>query len=167
MATSPNITNYYVGKGNAYFTPTGGVEAHMGNAPSWKITPKITKLDHFSSQVGIKSKDKSIVQAKEATIDITLDEITIDNLQIALFGTTGSAGNFNILTSSGSTGALRFTGENDVGNRFEVIIPSVSFTPGQGIDFISDGFGVIQLTGDILAVAGSFGTVTETVDATS
>lgn len=170
MATSPNISNYFIGKGNLYFTPTGGVERHMGNAPSIKITPKITKLDHFSSMAGIKSKDQSLILSKEATIDLTLDEITVDNLAIALFGVsttnTAAQAGFNILSESEVTGSLRFNGTNEVGNKFDATISSVSFTPNAGFDFISDNEGQIQLTGDCFVVNGSFGTVAETVDAT-
>lgn len=171
MPTSPNILNYFIGKGILYFTPTGGVERDMGNAPSFKFTPKITKLDHFSSREGIKSKDQSIIQAKEATVDITLDEITPANLALALFGiagtdTSGDA-TFDLLSESEITGSLRFVGSNEVGNKFTVVVNSVSFTPNAGFDFISDNEGQIQLTGDCFVVAGSFGTVTETADATA
>ena len=56
-----NPDNLLLGKGKLYFkknTEDGFIE--LGNAPSFSITSTTEKLEHFSSQSGIKTKDKSI-----------------------------------------------------------------------------------------------------------
>lgn len=171
MPASPNVLNYAILKGDLYFTPEGGVERHLGNAPLLQIQPNITKLDHFSSRDGSGSKDRSITQRKEATVTLNLDEITPENLSLALFGTAAlnSDGDmeFDIMSEDEVVGALRLEGTNDVGNRFRVVVDRVSFVPSDPIDFISEEIAVIALEGECLKVGNNpgFGTITEIRDA--
>ena len=66
---------------------------------------------------------------------------------------------FDILSLSEVKGAIRFEGTNDIGPRIEMIFPNVTFTPSSGINPISDEWGTMEVTGDVLASAtGSFGT---------
>jgi hypothetical protein len=168
MPTSSNINNYFVGKGVLYFTKSGDQERELGNAPSVRFSPNTERLDHFSSQSGIRSKDRSILLEKVLTCTITLDEITPDNLAMFFFGddaTTNTDGNsvFSIFAESEVTGSLRLVGTNDVGNKFEVTCPSVSVTPTGEFDFISDEFGTLEMTIEILlGDDGTFGTIEQT-----
>jgi hypothetical protein len=163
MAISPSPLNYFIGKGNVYFTPTGGIEEHIGNVPAVRLEPKIEKKEHFSSMQGIQEKDDEIIVRKSATLTLTLDEITLENLARAWFGgpISGTPRAFELLASSAVTGAIRVEGTNEKGNRFQVVINKVSFAPG-AVDLISDDYATIELTGECLSVDGSFGTVTET-----
>lgn len=91
MATSPSTANYFVGKGKLYFdrwTSTSATtgERDLGNAPSVVITPNVEQLEHFSSRTGIRSKDFEVDVQESATVKFTLDEISIDNLALALYG---------------------------------------------------------------------------------
>lgn len=164
MPTSPNVLNYFIGKGTISFTPLAGSPRDLGNAPAVKLTPNVTKLDHFSSRQGVKKKDLSVVTEQTLTLDITLDEITIENLAMLLAGTVGADtdgfAEFGIMTVSEIVGSILFTGTNDVGQHILMLLPSVSFGPSAGLDLISDAFGEIQLVGDVLQVAGSFGNIT-------
>lgn len=88
---SPDTLNYMVGKGKVYFdeldddgNATG--ELDLGNDPSFVNTPVTETLDHYSSMEGIKLKDKSANISTDINIKFTLDEINIDNLNLALFG---------------------------------------------------------------------------------
>lgn len=166
MATSPSTLNYSVLKGIVKFTPTGGVERDLGNAPEFELTPTIDKLDHFSSRAGVRSKDKSVVREKNLTARIVLDEITAENLQMALIGdtvVTNSAGNkeFGIYAESEVTGRLTFTGTNDIGNRIHMVLPSVSFTPSGSLNVISEEWATVEVTCEVLFVEAfdDFGTV--------
>lgn len=164
MPTSPNVLNYFIGKGNLYFTPAGGEERHLGNAPEVEITPEIERLDHFSSMTGIRSKDRSVILEKSMTIRMVLEEMTVENVRLMLLGgtaTLNSAGNaeFEMFTENAITGALRFAGSNSVGNQVNITMPSVSFTPSGSLSLISDEWGNLEVTAEILAVDGSFGTV--------
>lgn len=171
MAASPSPLNYYFGKGNVYFTPTGGVERHLGNAPSFKCQPSREKLEHFSSMAGVKEKDDTVTISKSGTVSITLDEYTLENLQIGLFGgaiasNTAADRVFELFGEDEITGSLRFTGSNTKGAQFEVIVNKVNFDPSE-IDFISDEYGQMELNGEMQTVSGSFGTVAETTEATA
>ncbi len=47
-------------------------------------TPTIEKLDHFSSLTGVKSKDRTEILSSAGTLDITFEEMTAENLRLAL-----------------------------------------------------------------------------------
>lgn len=170
MPASPNALNYFIGKGTLSWTPDGGAARDLGNVPEFEVTPEIETLDHFSSRSGIRSKDRSVVIQTGGTARIVLDEITPENLVMLLMGdtpaapTTGGNLEFDILAVSEFRGALAFTGTNDIGNRFSVNLPLVSFKPSGGFNFISeDDWASIELTGEILRHATlGFGTVVQT-----
>lgn len=165
MPTSPNPLNYFIGKGTISFTPTGGAPRDLGNAPEVELTPAIEKLDHFSSRAGVRSKDRTVVLEKTLTLRIVLDEITIENLALLMLGSTPGGGSFEIFAEAEVTGAISFTGTNDVGNKVSMSLPNVSFTPSGSLNLISDEWGQIELTADVLlddSTAPTFGTVTVT-----
>ncbi|KEC73147.1 hypothetical protein RLPCCGM1_c1263 [Rhizobium leguminosarum bv. phaseoli CCGM1] len=162
MPASPNPLNYFIGKGIIKFTPTGGVQRDLGNAPEIEITPTIEKLDHFSSRSGVKKKDRTVVTEKGATIRIVLDEVTAENLAMQLMGevstSTDGTKSFRIMSVSEITGRIDFTGTNDVGNKVDIELPNVSFGPSGSFNPISDEWGQIEITGDILATEYTDGT---------
>lgn len=167
MPTSPNTLNYFIGKGTLSFTPTGGSPRDLGNAPEVEITPEIERLDHFSSRAGVRSKDRSIVLEKTLTCRIVLDEITAENVGMLLLSevvtNTDSTKEIDIFSLSEITGALVFTGTNDVGNTCVVTMPSVSFGPSGSLSLISDEWGQVELTADVLLYtttdASTFGSI--------
>jgi hypothetical protein len=163
---SPNILYYSVLKGIVKFTPDGGAETDLGNAPEFELTPAVDKLDHFSSRAGVRSKDRSVAREKNLTVRIVLDEMSPFNWRMALLGsasTTNSAGNstFGLFAESEINGSLTFTGTNDIGSQINLTLPNVSFLPSGSISFISEEWGSMELTGDVLfdEGAGDFGTV--------
>jgi hypothetical protein len=173
VQASPNVGNYYVGKGVVKINVTGIDSGWrlVGNCPTFELTPNITKLAHYSAQRGTKFKDANVTQVKELTLKMTLDEITPENLQVALLGSeTDSTGlGHNILDMDEIVAAVRFVGTNAVGDKQQVDLPTVSITPSGAIGFISDGWAQIELAGDVTADEnGNFGTVisgiTEEVD---
>lgn len=84
---SPNVANYYVGKGVVSWQPQGGGSYQdLGNVSKFEFTPEVKTLDHFSARLGIKVKDLAIVLEKSAKVSLTMDEFTLANLQIALMG---------------------------------------------------------------------------------
>lgn len=165
MPESPNVLNYYIGKGNVYFKRTGDADfRHVGNVPEFEFTPEIEKLEHFSSMVGTKSKDRTIIQEKSATVRIVMEEWTAENLAIAFLGSVGAdtAGDelIDIFSSSEINGALKFVGANDIGPRVEILLPSVTFIPGSSVNLISEEVAGLEINGDVNTVNGSFGTLT-------
>ncbi|MDK1386375.1 hypothetical protein QN224_13245 [Sinorhizobium sp. 8-89] len=170
MPASPNVLNYFIGKGIIKFKPTAGTIRDLGNAPEVELTPAIEKLDHFSSRSGVRSKDRSIALEKTLTLRIVLDELTAENLGLLLLSeaTTNSAGNLelDIFSESEIAGEITFEGTNDVGNQCNLTLPSVSFGPSGSLNLISDEFGQIELTGEVLlsGTPGTFGSL-EIIDA--
>ncbi len=167
--TSPNVNNYGVLKGNVYFTPSGGgTRRHLGNAPQFQIELGVDKLDHFSSMTGVKTKDQSIVLEKTCTLTMVLEEITLKNLQLALLGgaiasdtdtTNGGLQGFEIGAVAQNNGVIELIGSNDVGPKYVMTLYSVNLAPDGAIDFIGDDWAGLQITGDVLAVNGSFGRI--------
>jgi hypothetical protein len=161
---SPNAGNYYIGRGAVYWTPSGGSERHMGNAPSLQIKPAIKNLDHFSSLKGLKIKDRSVPIEANMTAILKLDEFTHDNLALAFMGDE-AADPVQIMSEGEINGQIRFVGSNDIGAQVIVILPNVNVTPTGTIDLISaDKYGEIELTFDVLqdpavTTGSSFGTM--------
>lgn len=175
MPASPNTLNYFIGKGICYFTPDGGVERDLGNAPEVELTPAVDKLDHFSSRTGTRTKDRSIIIEKSVTLRLVLEEVTAENLALLLMDqdlvtNTDGTKRLRILKDTEITGSFRFDGTNDIGNKADIDLPSVSFGPSGSFNPISDEWGQIEITAEVLVTeytdgTSDFGTITIT-DAT-
>lgn len=163
---SPNILNYYVGKGTVSFKKTGDMSFRdLGNVPEFEFTPEVEKLEHFSSRSGVKSKDRTIVIEKKGTIKLTMEEWTAANLALALLGTVGADSDgrevIDIFGENAISGELKFTGTNEVGPKWELHFLKVDFIPGESVNPLSDEWGALSITGDVAAVNGAFGTATK------
>lgn len=167
--TSPDIRNYYIGKGVVSFKADGESQFRdLGNVPVFEFTPNLEKLDHFSSREGVKSKDRSVVISKSGTIKMTMEEWTAENLAMALMGQSAvnSSGfdEFEIFAENAVSGVLKFTGGNEVGPKWTLTFNKVDFIPSSAINPISDEWGQLEVTGEAAAVDGSFGTAVKTAD---
>lgn len=157
--------NYYVGKAIISWKKTGGASfIDLGNVPECEFSFNINKLDHFSSRSGVKSKDKSVVIEKSATVRIVMEEITAHNLALALGGTvtTDSSGNstFGLMSLNAQEGLLQITGTNEIGKQVNWV-GTVSFAPSGSFNPISDEWGSVEATGEILVDgSGNFGVFT-------
>jgi hypothetical protein len=166
---TPNINNYYIGKGVLSFEKTGTTGfVDLGNCPEFEWTPTIEKLDHFSAREGVKSKDRTAVLSKAGTVRIVMEEWNAFNLAIALLGEidTNTSGQevIEIFGATSIGGKLKFTGTNDVGARFDWLLNKVDFIPGSSISPISEEWGTLEISGEASTVGGSFGTVTKTAE---
>jgi hypothetical protein len=170
VPVSPSIEGYLIGKGKVYFMREGespAVWRDMGNAPTFELTPKLTKLEHFSSREGVKVKDKTVVVEKAMELKLVLDEWTADNLALALLGTvtdtvSPSGGKqIDIFSGNSVAGKIKCVGTNEVGPAWTYELNRVEFIPDKALGAISDEWGQIELTGDVTAVEGlGFGTAT-------
>jgi len=167
MPASPSTDNYYIGKGVITFQATGESAARdLGNCEQMEFSPSIEKLDHYSSRTGVKSKDKSIIVEKGGSLRIVMDEVTGKNLALAVAGTVtqNSAGQdvVDILATNAVEGVVVYTGANEVGNKLTATFNKVSFAPEGSVSFISDEWGQLEISGEVLADgAGDFGTIVE------
>lgn len=89
-AVSPLTSQYYIGKGvvsvqilQGLATPDAAYR-DIGNVPVFEFTPNITVLSHYSSRLGIRSKDLEVIHEKQASVTMHMDEFTFKNLQLAL-----------------------------------------------------------------------------------
>jgi hypothetical protein len=76
---SPLSSLYYVGKGIvsvqlALPLPADTVYRDVGNCPVFEFTPNITVLTHYSSRLGVRTKDLEVIHEKQATVNMRLDE---------------------------------------------------------------------------------------------
>lgn len=151
---SPNTGNIRVGKGKVQFKRTGGLYRYMGACPSFEFTPVIEKLEHFSSMTGTKTKDLTVILSKSGTVKLVLEEWTPDNLSLILLGDIDEAAvggpEIDIFSESEVTGELKFTSFNDVGPMWDITLYNVSFIPSAAFNPISDEFGQIEISGDVL-----------------
>lgn len=170
MLDSPNILNYTVGKGRVQIRVSGETNFRdIGNCPEFEFTPTIEKLEHFSSQTGVKSKDRTVVLSKAGTLRIVFEEMTAENLRLALLSSapalqSGGDQELEIFAASSITAEVKFIGTNDVGPKWEYYFRQCDFIPSSGLQLISDEWLSVEITGDVAAVAGSFGTATKYAD---
>lgn len=166
--SSPNVDNYYVGKGIVKIKLPGDVAAvDVGNVPEFEFSATIERLDHFSSRAGIRSKDKSIVLEKGGTLRLVLEEFTARNLALALLGSVDandpSDVQIDILSENAILCQVEFQGTNDVGPKWNFVFPRVEFVPSAELGLIQeDDWGQIEIEGEVLYDDNtqSFGTAT-------
>jgi len=104
--------NYTLGRGKLYFarfignTQNTGPERYIGNTPEFSLTIEQEKLDHFSSDAGIREKDDSISLQVNRTGSLTTDNIDPENVALFFFGSK------SVVTDAG--GAITDEAHNDV-----------------------------------------------------
>ena len=82
----------YLGKRDSMGNP---IEVRSpGNVAELKLSLKTDVLEHYESQTGQRTLDHRMVKQKSATVNLTIEEFTKENLALALYGNfvTGAAG---------------------------------------------------------------------------
>ena len=154
ITASPSTSNYQIGKGKVYVSlDSGATWRDVGNVTALEWTPNVSTLDHYSSQAGVKTKDKTVVIESGAKLKMTMDEITADNLALMALGSrvTESDGDQHVvsMTASSVRATVRFEGQNDVGAKVR-FIGVVDFTPSGSFKFISEEWNEMEVTGDMV-----------------
>jgi hypothetical protein len=163
---SPNIGNYYIGKGECSIKLLGeSTYTSCGNCPTFEFTAKVTQLDHYSSMTGVKVKDFTAVTEISGSLAMVLEEFTARNMGFALLGLpTGGPSptpdTIEIFADPVIYGAVQFIGANDIGPVWTTTFPLVSLKPNKALALIGNTWGTIDLSGDVLydRVSGGFGT---------
>lgn len=86
--------NYTLGRGEIYFakfapgtrTPMG--ERYLGNTPEFNLSFESENLDHFSSDRGIREKDRSVILQITRAGSLITDNINPQNVALFFFGDT-------------------------------------------------------------------------------
>ena len=154
---SPDVRNLVVGKANVYFKREGDTERrHIGNVTAFGAEPTIETLEHFSSMAGVRTRDRVVTLTRSATLTMTLEEWTPENLAIAFLGEvdTDSDGNTVVLglTQDLIRGELSAEMSNDVGPRYNFEFGSVALRPAGSVGIISEEWAEIEIEGDVEAV---------------
>lgn len=165
---SPNIGNYYIGKG-IVSTKILGESAYVdsGNVPQFEFLAKVTQLDHFSSRTGVRIKDFTAVTELAGTLTMQMEEFTARNMGFALLGIpTGGPSptpdTIQIFANPVIYASVKFVGTNDIGPIWTVVFPLVRLSPSKALSLIGNAWGTVDLEGDVLFdhATGGFGTAT-------
>lgn len=176
---SPNVDEYVVAKGIVTVQPNmTGDWFDVGNVPEFEFTPNLEELPHNSSRTGVRTRDKTVVLEKGGDLRIVFEEWTAFNMAIVMLSEvddvvgppTGSA--IDILANSSYTAAVRLQMQNDVGPRWNIQFNRVDFIPSSSVNFISEEWAGLEVTGRLAAVdigggVMSFGTAKRNDDGTT
>ena len=153
---SPNIGNYYVGRGYLSMKIEGQDSEYkdMGNCTKFTFQVNPTRLDHYSSRVGVRRKDLTVVTQLDAKMAMTLEEATVRNMQIAVLGTPleSATDAIDIMGEPLIYAALLFTATNVVGPQWNAVFPNVLLTPTNAFNLIAEGsgtWGTVDMEGDV------------------
>jgi hypothetical protein len=91
MALIHTTNEYQIPRGRLYWDPRNALdqltgEEEFGNCPSFNIAIETEKLEHFSSQTGLREKDDSRVVQVNRTATVTCDNVSFENLAKYLSG---------------------------------------------------------------------------------
>lgn len=168
---SPNIGNYYIGKGEVSIKLLGEPEyIPVGNCPMFEFKADVKQLDHYSSMTGVKVKDFTAVIELSGVLTMVFEEFTARNMGFALLGLpTGGPSptpdTIDIFADPVIYGSVKFVGANDIGPLWTTTFPLVSIKPNKALSLIGDTWGTIELMGDVLfdRISGGFGTAVATL----
>jgi hypothetical protein len=97
--------NYVLGRGEIHFnrfapnTLAGLGEHYMGNTPGFEFNIEEEVLEHFSSDRGLRVKDRSVTLSNNATGQLTVDNISAETLALFMAANPGdgTGGNPNFM----------------------------------------------------------------------
>jgi len=72
---------YTLGRGVLFFKNPDGSYSKVGNLTEFKLSIKTEKLEHYSTETGLKVKDLELIKSIDATISFTTDELPAENLK--------------------------------------------------------------------------------------
>lgn len=108
----------YLGKRDSNGNP---VEVRSpGNVAELKLSLKTDVLEHYESQTGQRTLDHRMVKQKSATVNLTIEEFTKENLALALYG------NFVVGTPGTVTDEPMGGGAPVIGERYFLSHPKVA-----------------------------------------
>jgi hypothetical protein len=153
--TSPNVGNLFVGRGYLSMMLQGETSFQdMGNTTRFSLQVNPTLLHHYSSRIGVRKKDLSVVTQLDATLQMTLEEVTVRNFAMFVLGVPLESGADSIYLMSNPLyyATLRFTATNVVGPQWNAVFPLVLLSPRNQFQLIAEGtgtWGAMEMQGDI------------------
>lgn len=164
---------YYSGQGSLYMAARDPATGRalgfqkIGNVPELTINIETTKFEHKESESGARLVDLTIIQEKKGTIEFVLENLSLDNLAVGLWGQKATVAG---ATVSGEV--INIPQAVASGMRFSLAHPAVSAVtitgPGgtpaytAGDDYVLDAKnGTITVLGDIVTAAAAAATTVE------
>jgi hypothetical protein len=165
---SPNIGNYYIGKGVISIKLLGETDyVDAGDCPTFEFMAKVTQLDHYSSRTGVRVKDFTAVTELSGSLTMVLEEFTARNVGFALLGLPSGGPSptpdvIDVFANPVIYTSVKFVGSNDIGPIWTVEFPLVKLSPNKALSLIGNAWGTIDLEGDVLydQAQHTFGTAT-------
>ena len=174
MGYAPNTDNFTLGRGVVFFdlkdSVTGNYhgERDLGNSPTFEYSCPVTKLDHYSSRSGLKTKDAEIILEMNPAVAFTLDEITQENLALLTLGNQST-----VVQTAGTVVAEAHVANQGLRINLEyrsissVVIKTTATTPVTlvaGVDYLIDTTLNDAQIGRVLILEGSTVIPAGTVD---
>jgi len=103
--------NYTLGRGTLHIALFGagtqipGGYRYIGNTPSITMTSESENLDHYSSDIGVRIKDESVLLQLDRSGAFTTDSIRPENLAMLLLGDSST-----VVTAAGTAGSTIIAG---------------------------------------------------------
>lgn len=159
---SPNVDNYYVGKGILYIADFPGAGApswiDLGNCPRLEYEPTEQVIEHYSSRNKAREQDDETVIMSGYNLSFILDEISVKNMQ--LFMRASKVGT-NILRANQSLAqryALKFVSDNVRGPDIKFEFWKVKLTPNGAFSVLGDDYGTLSFNGKGLSDSANHST---------
>lgn len=172
----------YIGGGKLFFSKYNGTtyeaEAEIGEITGATLSISQTYADAMSKDNGIGKKVDKVATATEATIKFTTQNLSKENMALAMFGTvttevfavgatlpdgTVAAASTTLDVVKGGTvnkieGKLRFVEVNITGTRNPVlVVEHAVITPdGDVRTYVGDNFSTVAFSGEILETANGY-----------
>ena len=153
--TTPNTGNYMIGRGVLSIAEWSGGSIgsyqDVGNCPKFEMEVTEQTVEHYSSREGTKLMDAEITIQVGYTVNFSLDEIAIKNLQMFLKATNPTT---NVLRANMNTAAryaIKFVTNNAVGPNMKFEFWKVKLTPQGAFSLIGDDIAQVSFTGKGLA----------------
>lgn len=154
--------NYSLGRGKVYVGEwSAGVfpatYEEMGNAPEVSLELTEETLEHYNSQAGLRTKDKSVTLETGYNLKITTDELSSANLARFVKGTITAATVTDNLFITGNDVldqefAIKFVADNPAGPNYTYYFWRVKLKPSGEIAMISDEWAQMAYEGEGLKV---------------
>jgi hypothetical protein len=156
--------NYVVGRGKLYFnqflagtkTLSGG-SRYLGNSPELSLSQDEDKLDHYSSDEGIKVKDASVSLQNDLTGSFSLDDISPENLALWFRGAVetnviagGAVADEAHVAALGTYIQLGLTDANPIGAKNVSLVTVTNVTQANAVVAAAGNYELDAVTGRIL-----------------
>lgn len=164
MATPPNVANLSLLKGIIKMGPVGtGPLSDVGECSSFTTSMSADPLPYNSRRHPKRVVVKTAILGQAMEVGITMSEWADENVAMWAMGeATGSPPVIAIGAAAEIRRWIRYIGQNEVGQAYQVDLFDVSLVPDGDLEWLSDAdWSEMQLTGTVNAdpVTGEFGEI--------